>query len=59
VSKCETEANLEYKYSSDENADDVEDGEKKTECSQHSSLSRHVTTVDKVIIVVTQLCTVQ
>jgi len=59
VSKSETEADLEYKYSSDENTDDVEDGEKKTECSKHSGLSRHVTAVDKLVTVVTQLCTVQ
>jgi len=59
VSKSETEADLEYKYSGNKNADDVEDGEKKTERSEHSGLSRHVTTVDKLIIVVIQLCTAQ
>jgi len=50
---------LKHKYSGDENADDVNDSEKKAECAEDGGLSRHVTTIHKLVVVVSQLSTVQ
>jgi len=53
------QTDLEHKYPSDEDAEDVDNSEEKTECAEYGGFGRHVTTVHKLIVVVTQLSTVQ
>jgi len=50
---------LEDDYSRNEDADNVKNGENQADCAEYGSLGRHVTTVDKLIVVVMQLSTIQ
>ena len=47
--------NLEHENSGDEDADDVDDGEQKTDSAENGSFSRHVAAVDELVVVVVQL----
>jgi len=47
--------NLEYEDPGDKDAEDVDDGEQKTERAEDGGLRRHVTAVDILVVVTAQL----